>query len=142
MNEYQKTFDLALKIFVYGSVALYFLGFLKFLPNGKFVGYIGRDTDSETGFLIFDMKHPEAKNFFDRYEWYYNTDAIYTKSEFHDGFIFDVIKKEKITKSYVSGQLNINVINLSDDMYNLYKANLKIKRLLSEKTGLHFNNFN
>ena len=55
---------------------------------------------------------------------------------------FDVIKKEKITKSYVSGQLNINVINLSDDMYNLYKANLKIKRLLSEKTGLHFNNFN
>ena len=33
MNEYQKTFDLALKIFVYGSVALYFLGFLKFLPN-------------------------------------------------------------------------------------------------------------
>ena len=68
--------------------------FLKFLPIGKFVGYIGRDTDSETGFLIFDMKHSEAKNFFDRYEWYYNTDAIYTKSEFHDGFIFDVIKKE------------------------------------------------
>ena len=33
MNEYQKTFDLALKIFVYGSVALYFFGFLKFLPN-------------------------------------------------------------------------------------------------------------
>ena len=68
--------------------------FLKFLPNGKFVGYVGRDTASETGFLIFDMKHPEAKNFFDRYEWYYNTDAIYNKLEFHDGFIFDVIKKE------------------------------------------------
>lgn len=33
MNEYQKTFDLALKIFVYGYVAQYFLGFLKFLPN-------------------------------------------------------------------------------------------------------------
>ena len=33
MNEYQKTFDLALKIVVYGCVALYFLGFLKFLPN-------------------------------------------------------------------------------------------------------------
>jgi len=33
MNEYQKTFDLALKIFVYGCVAQYFLGFLKFLPN-------------------------------------------------------------------------------------------------------------
>jgi hypothetical protein len=33
MNEYQKTFDLALRIVVYGLVALYFLGFLKFLPN-------------------------------------------------------------------------------------------------------------
>jgi hypothetical protein len=33
MNEYQKTFDLCLKIFVYGMVALYFLGFLKFLPD-------------------------------------------------------------------------------------------------------------
>lgn len=33
MNEYQKTFDLALKIFVYGCVALWFLGFLKFLPD-------------------------------------------------------------------------------------------------------------
>jgi hypothetical protein len=33
MNEYQKTFDLALKIVVYGMVALYFLGFLKYLPN-------------------------------------------------------------------------------------------------------------
>jgi hypothetical protein len=33
MNEYQKTFDLALRIIVYGLIALYFLGFLKFLPN-------------------------------------------------------------------------------------------------------------
>jgi hypothetical protein len=33
MNEYQKTFDLCLKIFVYGCVAHYILGFLRFLPN-------------------------------------------------------------------------------------------------------------
>lgn len=33
MNEYQKTFDLALRIIVYGCVALWFLGFLKFLPD-------------------------------------------------------------------------------------------------------------
>ena len=33
MNEYQKTFDLALKIFIYGLIAQYFLGFLKFLPD-------------------------------------------------------------------------------------------------------------
>ena len=33
MNEYQKTFDLALKIFIYGCVSLWFIGFLKFLPD-------------------------------------------------------------------------------------------------------------
>ena len=33
MNEYQKTFDLALKIIIYGLVALYILGFLRFLPD-------------------------------------------------------------------------------------------------------------
>ena len=33
MNEYQKTADLCFKIFTYGAVALYVLGFLKFLPN-------------------------------------------------------------------------------------------------------------
>jgi hypothetical protein len=33
MNEYQKTADVCFKIFVYGSVALWFLGFLKFLPD-------------------------------------------------------------------------------------------------------------
>lgn len=46
MNEYQKTFDICLKIFVYGCVALWFLGFLKFLPDNlsdKIVnGIIGR----------------------------------------------------------------------------------------------------
>jgi len=33
MNEYQKQFDLFLKIFVRMCVAWYVLGFLRFLPN-------------------------------------------------------------------------------------------------------------
>ena len=33
MNEYQKTFDVCLKIVIAGCVALWFLGFLKFLPD-------------------------------------------------------------------------------------------------------------
>jgi len=33
MNEYQKTFDLCLKIFCYGVVAVWLLGLLRFLPN-------------------------------------------------------------------------------------------------------------
>ena len=48
---------------------------------------------------------------------------------------------KNISKHYVSVKLNISIHELTDDMYNLYKANLNNKRLLSEKTGLHFNNF-
>jgi len=33
MNEYQKQFDMFLKVFIYGCVAWWFLGFLKFLPD-------------------------------------------------------------------------------------------------------------
>ena len=33
MNEYQKQFDLFCRVFCYGCVALWFLGFLKFLPD-------------------------------------------------------------------------------------------------------------
>jgi len=33
MNEYQKQFDLFLKIIIYFLVAWWFLGFLQFLPN-------------------------------------------------------------------------------------------------------------
>ena len=33
MNEYQKAFDISLKIFVYGFAAIYFLDFLTVLPD-------------------------------------------------------------------------------------------------------------
>ncbi len=48
MNEYQKQFDMFLKIFVRMCIAWYVLGFLKFLPDSlsdkivnKFLEYIG-----------------------------------------------------------------------------------------------------
>jgi hypothetical protein len=77
---------------IYNNISVQY--FLKFLPKDSFVGYIGRDGASETGFLIFDMKHPAATEFFDRYQWYYDTDAVYTKAECHDAFIFDIVRKE------------------------------------------------
>jgi hypothetical protein len=109
--------------------------FLKFLPKGKFVGYVGRDTASETGFLIFDMRHPEANNFFDRYEWYYNSDEIYNLPEFHDGFIFDVIRKEfESSGRFVSHNVSPvgatkNHFNAAFDGYMLhFKGGRKEKR--------------
>lgn len=44
-----------------------------------------------------------------------------------------------ITKWYAASKLQIPVDDLTDEMYNLYKANLQVKRLLSQKTGLPTN---
>jgi hypothetical protein len=33
MNEYQKQFDIFLKVFIYGCIAWWFLGLLQFLPD-------------------------------------------------------------------------------------------------------------
>jgi hypothetical protein len=47
-----------------------------------------------------------------------------------------------ISKVYIAGALKLKKNELTDDLYNHYKANIKIKRLLSEKTGLHIYTFN
>lgn len=108
---------------------------IKLLPKGKFVGYIGRDTATETGFLIFDMQHTEAQTFFNRYEWYYNSDELYKLPEHHDGYIFDVVRKEfeerNLILSYNLSPAGItkNHFNAIFDGYMLhYKGGRKEKR--------------
>ena len=42
-----------------------------FLPKGKFVAYLGREgTYTETGFLVFDMRHNYASEYFERFKSY------------------------------------------------------------------------
>ena len=49
------------------------------------------------------------------------------------------LERQRIDKSYVSSKLGLSISELTDDIYNLYKANLKLKRLLSKKTGISTN---
>lgn len=67
-----------------------------FLPEGNLVGYLGRGGEafSECGFMIYDLHHPCAKEFFNRFKWYYDTDELYKLKEWHDSYIFDVVRKE------------------------------------------------
>jgi hypothetical protein len=53
--------------------------------------------------------------------------------------IYDKKMRENITRAYASSMLKIPTHDIPDDIYNLFKANLKIKRLLSEKTGIPTN---
>lgn len=67
---------------------------VKFLPKGKFVGYLGRKGAPETGFLIFNLRANGSKEFFEKFEWYYNSDALYNLKQFHDAWVFQELKNE------------------------------------------------
>jgi len=109
--------------------------FLQFLPKGNFVGYIGRDGISETGFLIFDMHHAHARDFFNRYEQYYNEDLIYNIDQQHDAFVFDTVRKELEASNLITS-FNVspagakkNHFNFAFDGYMIhYKGDEKSQR--------------
>lgn len=110
--------------------------FYKFLPENYFVGYLGRagEAYSECGFMIYDLCHPEAKNFFNKFKWYYDTDELYKLKEWHDSYIFDVVRKEfetdnKILTKNLSEKFNKHQFNAVLDGYIMHlKGDRKHKR--------------
>ncbi|PRD41100.1 hypothetical protein C5748_23615 [Phyllobacterium phragmitis] len=58
-----------------------------------FVLYLGRRfTHSECGFMRFDMSRPNAGKFFEIMQNMYSSGEIYTLNEWHDSFVFDVVR--------------------------------------------------
>jgi hypothetical protein len=55
---------------------------------------------------------------------------------------YDKEKISNISKSYAACSLRINMSELPDDLYELHKVQLLVKRKLVEKTGLSIYNFN
>ena len=110
--------------------------FYKLLPEGSFVGYLGRPGEafSECGFMIYDLQHTEAREFFNRFKWYYDTDELYNLPEWHDSFIFDVVRKEfesvgKIAGLNLSAHVTKHHFNVVLDGYIMHlKGNRKNKR--------------
>ena len=75
----------------------------------KMVTYLGRGTQySECGFLYFNMKHPKIKLFASELKKMYDEDLIYNEIEFHDSYIFDVVRKR------FQREENVNNHNIGD----------------------------
>lgn len=110
--------------------------FYKFLPEGNLVGYLGRPGEafSECGFMIYDLHSPHAKEFFERFKWYYDTDELYKLKEWHDSYIFDVVRKEfeaagKIKTINLSANFNKHQFNATLDGHIMHlKGDRKHKR--------------
>lgn len=81
--------------------------FTKFLPQDKDIGYLGRDTATETGFIVFNLKNSNTKYFLEQYQWHYDSDELFKFKEWHDGYVFDrvvdkVLKENKIKNLSIS----------------------------------------
>jgi hypothetical protein len=67
---------------------------IQFMPQkNQIMSYLGRkDAYSECGFLGFNIKNEDTKNFINRVIDVYHTGEIFSYAQWHDSFIWDVIR--------------------------------------------------
>ena len=67
----------------------------KFMPDGYVSSYLGRPGRyTETGWLAWNMNHPDSKRFFQRFKQYYDEDLIYNLKGFTDCHVYDAVRQE------------------------------------------------
>ena len=75
------------------------------LDDDKFVSYLGRkEKYTETGWLSFNLDSPNSTEFFDLWEWYYNTDEIYNLPAQLDCHVFDACLEKLENENKIVGQ--------------------------------------
>lgn len=75
------------------------------LDEDKFVSYLGRQEKyTETGWLSFNLDSPNSSEFFDLWEWYYNTDEIYNLPAQLDCHVFDACLEKLENENKIVGQ--------------------------------------
>jgi hypothetical protein len=89
-------------------------------PNNYGIAYLGRTKQyTECGWVVYHTLHPLMKNFWETFINYYKNDTIFTLTEWHDSYVFDVVRKEyedkgminqNITPGFVAGHPFINCV--------------------------------
>jgi len=104
------------------------------LPKGYFVSYLGReDKYTETGFLQFFLNR-KSRHFFNKWQWYYDTDEIYNLDGQLDCHVFDACLKDfpQLARFNLSPKNAVkNHFNIAFNKYmQHYKGSDKQKRTL------------
>jgi len=86
--------------------------------------YLGRPNYSECGFLYFNLRHPHTKSYALEMQKMYNQDLLYNEKEFHDSYIWDLVRKkfeiEKNTKNYDIGDDKIDHVQSRSVLGQIY----------------------
>ena len=70
----------------------------RMLPPDRFVGCLRRPIHSECGLVSYDLRNPAARVLLDDLERMYTQDLLFAEDEFHDSFLFDVVR-ERVERS-------------------------------------------
>jgi hypothetical protein len=64
-------------------------------PDDAMISYLGRGEKyhSECGWVAYNLDHPETRQFIRDFVAMYNTDDIFKEREWHDSYIWDVVRK-------------------------------------------------
>jgi hypothetical protein len=64
-----------------------------FMPPDCFVGCLRRPKFTEAGFVTYNLRHPQTAQFLDDFERLYTQDLLFAEREYHDAFLFDVVRE-------------------------------------------------
>ncbi len=71
----------------------------KILPENNYCSYLGRAPRySECGFIAYDIKHPQHKEFMKRHKEFYDIGSIFSLKEWHDCEVFDAVRQQMINE--------------------------------------------
>lgn len=71
------------------------LSFLEgLMPSDCLVSYLARRNISECGFVGYNLRHPMMPAFLGEFEIMYTHDRLFKEKEFHDSYLFDILRKK------------------------------------------------
>lgn len=62
-------------------------------PPDSVVSCLRRPQHSECGFVVYNLRHPEAPRLLQEFEDMYAKDLFLAEREYHDSYLFDVVRK-------------------------------------------------
>lgn len=62
-------------------------------PPDSAVSCLRRPGHSECGFVVYNLRHPETRRLLAEFEAMYSQDLFLAEREFHDSYLFDVVRQ-------------------------------------------------
>ena len=101
--------------------------------------YLGRPNYSECGYLYFNLKHPETINYAQAVQDMYNTDSLYNEKEYHDSWIWDVVRvrfeNERGVKNYNIGDEQVGHVQCRSVLGQVYDHTKGPRRKQTGRSG-------